>query len=47
MLVREPAALVGRYYPERAGQVLSDDLGPWLANEYTAVRGEKAPRPAS
>jgi predicted nucleotidyltransferase len=25
---------------------LLDDLGPWLAAEYTAVHGEKAPRPA-
>ncbi|MEU8923014.1 nucleotidyltransferase [Kitasatospora sp. NPDC048545] len=25
--------------------VLIDDLGPWLAAEYTAVHGEKAPRP--
>jgi uncharacterized protein len=24
-----------------------DDLGPWLAAEYTAVHGEKAPRPLS
>ncbi|HJY56083.1 MAG TPA: nucleotidyltransferase domain-containing protein [Streptosporangiaceae bacterium] len=24
-----------------------DDLGPWLAAEYTAVRGGKAPRPLS
>ena len=24
---------------------LIDDLGPWLAAEYTAVHGEKAPRP--
>jgi hypothetical protein len=28
-------------------QVLIDDLGPWLAAEYTAVHGQKAPRPAS
>ena len=26
-------------------RVLIDDLGPWLATEYTAVHGEKAPRP--
>jgi uncharacterized protein len=26
--------------------VLIDDLGPWLAAEYTAVHGEKAPRPS-
>ncbi|HEY3480908.1 MAG TPA: nucleotidyltransferase [Streptomyces sp.] len=25
--------------------LLLDDLGPWLAAEYTAVHGEKAPRP--
>ncbi|WP_030542868.1 nucleotidyltransferase [Streptomyces albus] len=25
--------------------MLIDDLGPWLAAEYTAVHGEKAPRP--
>lgn len=25
--------------------MLIDDLGPWLAGEYTAVHGEKAPRP--
>jgi uncharacterized protein len=24
--------------------MLIDDLGPWLAAEYTAVHGEKAPR---
>jgi hypothetical protein len=24
---------------------LIDDLGPWLAAEYTAVHGAKAPRP--
>jgi len=60
----ESAALFGRYYPERAGQmrlaaatgrtssadpavlrVLIDDLGPWLAAEYTTVHGKKAPRP--
>jgi hypothetical protein len=62
----ESAALFGRYYPERAGQMrlaaatgrtlsadaevlrmLIDDLGPWLAAEYTAVHGEKAPRPGA
>ncbi|MFD0854334.1 nucleotidyltransferase, partial [Actinomadura adrarensis] len=26
--------------------MLVDDLGPWLAAEYTAVHGQKAPRPA-
>ncbi|MEU8889579.1 nucleotidyltransferase [Streptomyces sp. NPDC048442] len=31
----DPAALGG----------LIDDLGPWLAAEYTAVHGEKTPRP--
>jgi hypothetical protein len=25
--------------------LLIDDLGPWLAAEYTAVHGQKAPRP--
>ncbi len=25
--------------------MLINDLGPWLAAEYTAVHGEKAPRP--
>ncbi|WP_407697995.1 hypothetical protein [Streptomyces apocyni] len=25
--------------------MLIDDLAPWLAAEYTAVHGEKAPRP--
>jgi uncharacterized protein len=25
--------------------MLIDDLGPWLATEYTATHGEKAPRP--
>jgi hypothetical protein len=25
--------------------MLTDDLGPWLAAEYTATHGEKAPRP--
>ncbi|WP_372446501.1 hypothetical protein [Streptomyces spirodelae] len=25
--------------------MLITDLGPWLAAEYTAVHGEKAPRP--
>ena len=25
--------------------MLIDDLGPWLATEYTAVHGERAPRP--
>ena len=58
------AELFGRYYPERAAQMLVaaatartpsadlavlalliDNLGPWLAAEYTAVHGEKAPRP--
>jgi predicted nucleotidyltransferase len=27
--------------------MLIDDLGPWLAAEYTAVHGQKAPRPES
>ncbi|MEV0154732.1 hypothetical protein AB0H57_13445 [Micromonospora sp. NPDC050686] len=26
-------------------RLLIDDLAPWLAAEYTAVHGEKAPRP--
>ncbi|WP_405617566.1 nucleotidyltransferase [Streptomyces sp. NBC_00076] len=41
------AAVVGRT-PSADPAVLSmliDDLGPWLAVEYTAVHGEKAPRP--
>ncbi|MDX3852103.1 nucleotidyltransferase [Streptomyces sp. AK02-01A] len=41
------AATVGRT-PSADPAVLStliDDLGPWLAAEYTAVHGEKAPRP--
>ncbi|WP_020418336.1 hypothetical protein [Amycolatopsis sp. ATCC 39116] len=25
--------------------MLIDDLGPWLAAEYTAIHGERAPRP--
>jgi hypothetical protein len=25
--------------------MLIEDLGPWLAAEYTAVHGDKAPRP--
>ena len=59
----ESAAVFGRYYPSRAGQMnaaaatgrapaaepavltmLIDDLGPWLAAEYTAVHGRKTPR---
>lgn len=59
----ESAAVFGRYYPARAGQMtaaaalgrtpaadravltmLIDDLGPWLAAEYVAVHGPKAPR---
>ncbi|QKV90748.1 nucleotidyltransferase [Streptomyces sp. NA02950] len=41
------AAATGRT-PSADPAVLSmliDDLGPWLAAEYTAVHGEKAPRP--
>ena len=26
-------------------EMLIDDLGPWLAAEYTATHGERAPRP--
>ena len=26
-------------------RLLIDDLGPWLAGEYTTVHGAKAPRP--
>ncbi|MFJ4624003.1 nucleotidyltransferase [Streptomyces sp. NPDC088812] len=40
-------AAIGRA-PSADPAVLStliDDLGPWLAAEYTAVHGEKAPRP--
>ncbi|CAM5700855.1 Putative nucleotidyltransferase OS=Streptomyces griseomycini OX=66895 GN=FHS37_005294 PE=4 SV=1 [Streptomyces griseomycini] len=41
------AAFVGRApSPDPAVlRMLIDDLGPWLAAEYTAVHGEKAPRP--
>ncbi|WP_411115298.1 nucleotidyltransferase [Streptomyces sp. 029-5] len=42
------AATIGRA-PSADPAVLStliDDLGPWLAAEYTAVHGEKTPRPA-
>ncbi|MGW2598713.1 nucleotidyltransferase [Streptomyces klenkii] len=41
------AAIVGRCPsadPEVLGMLI-DDLGPWLAATYTAVHGEKAPRP--
>ncbi|WP_149184812.1 nucleotidyltransferase domain-containing protein [Streptomyces sp. TRM49041] len=41
------AAAVGRS-PSSDPAVLGtliDDLGPWLATEYTALHGEKAPRP--
>ncbi|WP_424892813.1 nucleotidyltransferase [Streptomyces sp. XH2] len=41
------AAATGRS-PSADPEVLAmliDDLGPWLAAEYTAVHGEKAPRP--
>jgi predicted nucleotidyltransferase len=41
------AATIGRT-PSADPAVLStliDDLGPWLAAEYTAVHGEKRPRP--
>ena len=41
------AASVGRALtadPAVLGMLI-DDLGPWLAAEYTAVHGEKAPRP--
>ncbi|RKN77746.1 nucleotidyltransferase [Streptomyces klenkii] len=41
------AAIVGRSPaadPEVLGMLI-DDLGPWLAATYTAVHGEKAPRP--
>lgn len=41
------SAVIGRT-PSADPAVLSmliDDLGPWLAVEYTAVHGEKAPRP--
>jgi uncharacterized protein len=40
------AAITGRV-PSADPAVLGmliDDLGPWLAAEYTAVHGEKAPR---
>ncbi|MGW1882665.1 nucleotidyltransferase domain-containing protein [Streptomyces sp. NPDC001970] len=38
-LARSPSA------DPTALSLLIDDLGPWLAAEYTAVHGEKAPRP--
>lgn len=41
------AAVIGRAPstdPAALGMLL-EDLGPWLAAEYTAVHGEKAPRP--
>ncbi|MCU1680602.1 MAG: nucleotidyltransferase [Amycolatopsis sp.] len=41
------AATTGRT-PSADPAVLStliDDLGPWLATEYTSVHGEKAHRP--
>ncbi len=62
--LEESAELFGRYYPQRAEQMLAaaatgrtpsadpavlrmliEDLGPWLAAEYSAAHGEKAPRP--
>jgi predicted nucleotidyltransferase len=41
------AATAGRVPSSDPGvlRMLIDDLGPWLASEYTAVHGEKAPRP--
>ena len=39
------AATLGRT-PSANPAVLTDDLGPWLAAEYTAVHGRKAPRPS-
>ena len=42
------AAAVTARMPTADPAVLSmliDDLGPWLAAEYTATYGEKAPRP--
>jgi hypothetical protein len=41
-LPRPPDAPLGQ---PQVLRVLIDDLGPWLATEYTAVHGEKAPRP--
>ncbi|MFE4354749.1 nucleotidyltransferase domain-containing protein [Kitasatospora sp. NPDC057518] len=43
---RLAAALARGRTPDRAAlTVLVDDLGPWLAAEYAAVHGVKAPRP--
>jgi uncharacterized protein len=41
------AAATGRVPSADPGvpAMLIDDLGPWLAAEYTAVHGQKAPRP--
>ncbi|MDQ1006239.1 hypothetical protein QFZ82_000724 [Streptomyces sp. V4I23] len=42
------ASAIGRTPSSADPMVLSlliDDLGPWLAAEYTAVHGERAPRP--
>ncbi|MFC9328108.1 nucleotidyltransferase domain-containing protein [Kitasatospora sp. NPDC057015] len=45
--LRLAADLARRPGADRAAlTVLIDDLGPWLAAEYTAVHGVKAPRPA-
>lgn len=43
------AAAIGRVPSSdpAALAMLIDDLGPWLAAEYTAVHGQKAPRPES
>lgn len=41
------AAVIGRApsADPAALSALTDDLGPWLAAEYTAVHGERTPRP--
>jgi uncharacterized protein len=46
MCVAAAVARVPSADPALLGMLI-DDLGPWLAAEYTAVHGEKAPRPFS
>jgi len=44
--LRRAAALARTPSPDPAVLTeLIDDLGPWLAAEYTAIHGQKAPRP--
>ncbi|WP_441249436.1 nucleotidyltransferase domain-containing protein [Kitasatospora sp. McL0602] len=42
--MRQAAAAARTPHPD-ALRMMVEDLGPWLAAEYTAVHGEKAPRP--